>query len=325
MPWPVFKPVCVARPRPQDALFAPAAFDHAGMPTTAPLHTALIGACVQCGQPRRALAAVQEMKGAGWVPDTATYDALLLGCARHGEPVATLSSLLRQMQQEGVPRGGALYLKLVEALAAAGRHPDAVEIMNLLASSPSALQPGAPAVLEALRAVQPAEGKAVTEPMRRLLQLLQEVLAAQPTPLALSSLDEIQLQASAPASAPPLPGLPPPSRLSPDGLLPMSSSAPPGLPSGLPPSSGLSTAPLQPASSLLLHHPQLSPHNPSLSLQLSPPGGVAAPPPAPPAGAPPAAFLDSSATDEDALLHLATLGGDDQALRESLVGANLGL
>ena len=151
------------------------------MPTTAPLHTALIGACVQCGQPRRALAAVQEMKGAGWVPDTATYDALLLGCARHGEPVATLSSLLRQMQQEGVPRGGALYLKLVEALAAAGRHPDAVEIMNLLASSPSALQPGAPAVLAALRAVQPAEGKAVTEPMRRLLQLLQEALTNQPT------------------------------------------------------------------------------------------------------------------------------------------------
>ena len=155
-----------------------------GMPTTAPLYTALIGACLQCGQPRRALQAVQEMKGAGWVPDTNTYDALLLGCARHGEPVATLSSLLRQMQQEGVPRAGGLYLQLVEALAASSRHPDAVEIMNLLASSPAALQPGAPAVLATLRAVQPAEGKAVNESMRRLLQLLQEVLANQPAAAA---------------------------------------------------------------------------------------------------------------------------------------------
>ena len=319
---------------------------------TAPSFAALIGACLACGQPRRALQAVQEMKAAGWVPSSNTYDALLLGCARHGEPVATLSSLLRQMQREGVPRAGGLYLQLVEALAASSRHPDAVEIMNLLALSPAALQPGAPAVLATLRAVQPAEGKAVNESMRRLLQLLQEALAAQTAPsVAASSFDAQQPLASAPSAsaAPPLPppptlamGLPPPpSRLSPEGIHPTQSSAPPGLLSaGLPPASsasGLSTAPLPPASSLLLQHPQFPPYQnaPAEPAALGSGGGGTAPPqPAPPAtsaaappppASPPAGFLDSNAADEDALLRLATLDGDDQALRESLVGTNLGL
>ena len=73
-----------------------------------------------------------------------------------------------------MPRPGAVYLQLVEALVASGRHPDAVTLMELMRTE--RLQPGQAAVQATLQAVLsgPA-GTTPSEPTRRLLQLLQEL------------------------------------------------------------------------------------------------------------------------------------------------------
>ena len=80
------------------------------------------------------------------------------------------------MAQEGVPRQGACYMQIIQALAVQGRHADAVEIMELLRAE--RLQPSQSAAtlacLQAVQGAQPAEDSALSEPARRLLQLLHE-------------------------------------------------------------------------------------------------------------------------------------------------------
>ena len=146
--------------------------------TSGALYAALVHACLKCASPLKAQQVMYEMKAAGFVPESGTYDALLLGCARHGEPLARLQALLAMMSQEGVPRQGACYLQLVEALAGCNRHADAIEIVEVMRAQK--LQPSQTAAMACLQAVQGAqahEGAAVGEPARRLVQLLREEAA----------------------------------------------------------------------------------------------------------------------------------------------------
>jgi len=82
------------------------------------------------------------------------------------------------MRHEGVPRQGACYLQLVEALAGCNRHADAIEIVELMRAQklpPS--QAAAMACLQTVQGAQSYEGAAVGEPARRLVQLLREEAA----------------------------------------------------------------------------------------------------------------------------------------------------
>ena len=89
-----------------------------------------------------------------------------------------LQALLAMMRHEGVPRQGACYLQLVEALAGCNRHADAIEIVELMRAQklpPS--QAAAMACLQTVQGAQSYEGAAVGEPARRLVQLLREEAA----------------------------------------------------------------------------------------------------------------------------------------------------
>ena len=90
---------------------------------------AVLNACARAGDLSTALRVFREGVAAGVRSNAVLLNALLLGCARHGETMATLQGLLQQMQQEGVPRPGTVYLQLIEARAHAAERGPARDLM----------------------------------------------------------------------------------------------------------------------------------------------------------------------------------------------------
>jgi pentatricopeptide repeat domain-containing protein 1 len=171
----------------------------------------LIEACSLAGDLRRATSVLYEMRSAGWSPSKETLKAVYLACARSNDPISALISLFDPAASAanvavgsgasmvlqattGLPKptGAPLLLAVVETLAAAGRHADAVEFYTAQRIEQMAIDP--PIVYEAVNRLQ---GEQTNEASRRLLQLLQKKLQwAQQQPSA------VQTSAPEPASFP---------------------------------------------------------------------------------------------------------------------------
>ena len=136
----------------------------------------LIDTCVRAGDLRRAMQVLYEMKSAGWTPSVATQESILLACARANEPLSTLVSLLDQQRLDGRVLQPAFHVELVETLAMAGRHADAVELFSYLKiESSQASEAKVGEVLHKLQSGQ-RDGAETSEPLRRLIQLLKKMV-----------------------------------------------------------------------------------------------------------------------------------------------------